>query len=165
MNHLLHNDLETFNGLLAKTLQVADGYFKSQNEIAPGRFVKNISLTEMPEKGIGGEAALQFFKENYSGLIANSAGPRYFGFVTGGSTPAAVAGDWLVSTYDQNNCGSNDSIAPQLERQTIHFLRQCFGLDENHFGSFTTGATMSNFTGLALARQWAGEQSGVDVSE
>jgi len=70
-----------------------------------------------------------------------------------------------VSTYDQNNCGSNDSIAPQLERQTINFLREIFGLDENHFGSFTTGATISNFVGLSLARQWAGEKLGFDFSE
>ncbi|MBA4057331.1 MAG: aspartate aminotransferase family protein, partial [Marivirga sp.] len=94
----------------------------------------------------------------------NSAGPRYFGFVTGGSTPAAVAGDWLVSAYDQNACGSNDSIAPQLERQTIHFFKQLFGLDDEYFGSFVTGATLSNFTSLALARQWIGEQSGIDFS-
>src|SRR5579859_86641 len=165
MNHLLHNDHETISSLLAKTLQVADAYFTNQNDLAPGSFVKNIALTEMPEKGIGGQAALRFFQENYSRLIANSAGPRYFGFVTGGSTPAAVAGDWLVSTYDQNNCGNNDSIAPQLERQTLHFLRNIFGLDENHFGSFTTGATISNFVGLSLARQWAGEKLGFDVSE
>src|SRR5258706_558815 len=122
-------------------------------------------MPDMLEKGLGTEKVLEFFKENYSHLITNSAGPRYFGFVTGGSTPAAVAGDWLVSAYDQNNCGSNDSVAPQIERQTLHFLRQIFGLDENHFGSFTTGATISNFVGLSLAREWAGEQLGVDVSE
>jgi glutamate/tyrosine decarboxylase-like PLP-dependent enzyme len=69
-----------------------------------------------------------------------------------------------VSTYDQNACGSNDSIAPQLEHQVIHFFRQLFGLKETFFGSFVTGATMSNFVGLALGRQWIGEQNGRDVS-
>jgi glutamate/tyrosine decarboxylase-like PLP-dependent enzyme len=70
-----------------------------------------------------------------------------------------------VSAYDQNACGSNDSIAPQLERQTIGLFRQLFGLDDDYFGSFVTGATMSNFVGLALGRQWVGEQRGVDFSQ
>src|SRR6185369_2618932 len=107
---------------------------------------------------------LEFFKEKYSHQITNSAGPRYFGFVTGGATPAAVAGDWLVSTYDQNNCGSNDSIAPQIEKQALHFLKQLLGLTNDFTGSFVTGATISNFVGLSLARQWAGEKMGVDAS-
>ncbi len=96
--------------------------------------------------------------------MANTAGPRYFGFVTGGATPAAVAGDWLVSAFDQNACGSNDSIAPQLERQTIDLFKQLFGLDSHYFGSFVTGATLANFVGITLGRQWVGEQLGIDVS-
>src|SRR5258708_1160116 len=152
MNPLLQSDYQNLSKVLSQTQQLAEVYFKNQKELAPGRFVKNIEMPDMLEKGLGTEKVLEFFKENYSHLITNSAGPRYFGFVTGGSTPAAVAGDWLVSAYDQNNCGSNDSVAPQIERQTLHFLRQIFGLDENHFGSFTTGATISNFVGLSLAR-------------
>jgi len=165
MNSLLQSDYKNLSKVLSQTQQLAEEYFRVQAELAPGRFVKNIEMSALPEKGMGTEKTLEFFKENYAHLITNSAGPRYFGFVTGGSTPAAVAGDWLVSTYDQNNCGSNDSIAPQLEMQTINFLRQIFGLGENHFGSFTTGATISNFVGLSLARQWAGEKLGFDFSE
>src|SRR5258708_5238122 len=152
MNSLLQTDYKKLPQVLNQTQQLALEYFKNQAELAPGRLVKNIEHPAMPEKGLGVEKVLAFFQENYSHLITNSAGPRYFGFVTGGSTPAAVAGDWLVSTYDQNNCGSNHSIHPQLESLTLHFLRQIFGLDENHFGSFTTGATISNFVGLSLAR-------------
>jgi glutamate/tyrosine decarboxylase-like PLP-dependent enzyme len=69
-----------------------------------------------------------------------------------------------VSTYDQNAFGSNDSIAPQLERQTIEFLKQMLGLDESYFGTFVTGATVSNFASLAIGRQWVGEQLGIDIS-
>jgi len=121
-------------------------------------------LNDLPETGIGAVATLDLFEKNFADKIANSAGPRYFGFVTGGSTPASVAGDWLVSAYDQNACGSNDSIAPQIEKQTIHFLKQLFGLDESYFGSFVTGATISNFVSLAIARQWIGEQHNIDFS-
>jgi glutamate/tyrosine decarboxylase-like PLP-dependent enzyme len=69
-----------------------------------------------------------------------------------------------VSTYDQNAAGSNDSIAPQLELQTINFIRQLLGIDKDFFGSFVTGATMSNMVGLSCGRQWVGEQQGFDFS-
>ena len=164
MNTLLKNDKDNFRNILTKTLSIAGEYLEEKNDIPPGRFVKDIQLTDLPANGIGATAALDFFKTNFADLITNSAGPRYFGFVTGGSTPASVAGDWLVSAYDQNACGSNDSIAPQLERQTLHFLKQLFGIDNEYFGSFVTGATVSNFVSLAIARQWIGEQHGVDIS-
>ena len=165
MDKILNTDRTAIKNILSKTLTLAGNYFDKQDDLAPGRFIPNIELVDVPIKGIGAEATLNYFEKNFADKITNSAGSRYFGFVTGGSTPAAVAGDWLVSTFDQNACGSNDSIAPQIERQTIHFLKQLFGLEEEYFGSFVTGATISNMVSLALARQWAGEQIGVDVSE
>jgi glutamate/tyrosine decarboxylase-like PLP-dependent enzyme len=126
--------------------------------------VEDLPSMELPQKGIGAVEVLKHFEKNYSKLITNSAGPRYFGFVTGGSTPASVAGDWLVTTYDQNACGSNDSIAPQIERQAIDFIRQLLGIGKDFFGAFVTGATMSNMVGLSQGRQWVGEQHGLDFS-
>ena len=164
MHPLLKKDRETLQEVLSQTQKLAGEYFRQQDTLAPGRFVADIPMASLPEKGIGAQATLDHFAKNFAGQMANSAGPRYFGFVTGGSTPASVAGDWLVSAYDQNACGSNDSIAPQLERQTIHFFKQLFGLDEAYFGAFVSGATISNFTNLALARQWAGLQQGKDFS-
>jgi glutamate/tyrosine decarboxylase-like PLP-dependent enzyme len=164
MNTLLKNDQDNFREILTQTLSLAGEYLDEKNSIPPGRFVADIELIDLPKKGIGANRALELFKQNFADQITNSAGPRYFGFVTGGSTPASVAGDWLVSAYDQNACGSNDSIAPQIERQTLHFLKQLFGIDIEYFGSFVTGATVSNFVSLAIARQWLGEQHGVDIS-
>ncbi len=161
---LLH-DYESIQKILNATISIAKNYFQQERDLPPGRFIPSIELENVPQEGIGAEATLKLFDEKYSHQITNSAGPRYFGFVTGGSTPAAVVGDWLVSTYDQNNCGSNDSIAPQLEKQTLHFLKQLLGLTDEFIGSFVTGATISNFVGLSLARQWAGEKLGIDVSE
>jgi glutamate/tyrosine decarboxylase-like PLP-dependent enzyme len=164
MDPLLSNDRENTNKILKHTVTLAERYFQRRNSDAPGMAIPDIELHDLPEKGIGATATLDLFENNFADKIASSAGPRYFGFVTGGSTPASVAGDWLVSTYDQNACGSNDSIAPQIERQTIHFFKQLFGLDQQYFGSFVTGATISNFVSLAIARQWVGEQHGVDFS-
>jgi glutamate/tyrosine decarboxylase-like PLP-dependent enzyme len=164
MDRLLKNDKENLITILNQTLSTAQHYFEQRDSIPPGRFIGDIEITALPEEGIGASGALNLFQRNYADKTANSAGPRYFGFVTGGSTPASLAGDWLVSAYDQNACGSNDSIAPQIEKQTIHFFKQLFGLDQTYFGSFVTGATMSNFVSLAIARQWVGEQHGIDLS-
>lgn len=165
MNSLLAQDYKALNQLLQHTQELANQYFQQQQTLAPGRYIADIALEDLPEKGIGGMSTLSRFASEFAGGMTNSAGPRYFGFVTGGSTPASIAGDWLVSAYDQNACGSNDSVAPQLERQTIHFFKQLFGLDDAYFGSFVSGATVSNFVSLTLGRQWVGEQSGIDVSQ
>ncbi len=164
MHQQLRTDLNNLEKILSHTTAVAKEHLNQLNTLPPGRFISDIPLQDLPLKGIGAEAVLDYFQKNFANQMANSTGPRYFGFVTGGSTPASIAGDWLVSAYDQNACGSNDSIAPQLERQTIHFFKALFGLNEAYFGSFVTGATMANFTNLALARQWVGEQRGVDYS-
>jgi glutamate/tyrosine decarboxylase-like PLP-dependent enzyme len=164
MHSQLSKDKNHFSEILSQTLSIAEKYLTSPQSVPPGRYIPDIPLGTLPEKGLGAKEALGFFEKHYADKIAATSGPRYFGFVTGGSTPASVAGDWLVSAYDQNAFGSNDSIAPQLEREAIHFLKQLFNLDAGYFGSFLTGATMSNFVGLAQGRQWVGEQHGIDFS-
>lgn len=125
----------------------------------------NFDTIRIPSEGIGAFETLEFFKERYALWMSGSAGPRYFGFVTGGVTPAALAGDWLVSVYDQNSLGSDESVASQIELDAISLLRQLFSLPDAYTGTFVTGATMANFVGLALARQWVGHQVGIDYAE
>lgn len=102
---------------------------------------------------------------HYEPLLSASPGPRYLGFVTGGSTPAALAGDWLDSSYDQNVGSDGDSIATTVERETLGLLRALFTLPESFEGAFVSGATQANFVALATARQWAVARLGIDVSE
>jgi glutamate/tyrosine decarboxylase-like PLP-dependent enzyme len=96
----------------------------------------------------------------------NSAGPRFFHFVTGGSTPAALAADWLTSTLD-NNAGLwvSSPLGSKLEQVSIGWLKDLFRLPASWGGVLTTGATMSNFTALAAARQWWGEEHGNNIAE
>jgi glutamate/tyrosine decarboxylase-like PLP-dependent enzyme len=85
--------------------------------------------------------------------IAATAGPRYFGFVTGGSYPIAVAADWLVSTWDQNVALHIMSPAMSaLEACTARWILDLLGLPEQASVGFVTGAHTANITALAAAR-------------
>ncbi|MGW5418752.1 pyridoxal phosphate-dependent decarboxylase family protein [Streptomyces sp. NPDC003943] len=118
----------------------------------------------LPAAGVGAQGALEQFARRWEPGFSASAGPRYLGFVTGGATPAALTGDWLTGAYDQNGSSGGGSTADALERETLGWLRELFGLSEAHQGAFVSGATMSNTVGLAVAREWLGERLGVSVS-
>ncbi|MFE3625991.1 pyridoxal phosphate-dependent decarboxylase family protein [Streptomyces goshikiensis] len=119
----------------------------------------------LPEDGTGADAALAAFRDRWEPRLSASAGPRYLGFVTGGATPAALAGDWLTAAHDQNSNSALDGAGQDLERETVGWLRELFGLSDAHTGTFVSGATMSNTTGLAIAREWLGERLGVFPGE
>ena len=82
-----------------------------------------------------------------------SAGPRFFGFVIGGSHPVAVAASWLAAAWDQNAGASTASpVAAALEQVAQRWLVELFGLPSTTVAGFVTGATMANMTALAAAR-------------
>jgi glutamate/tyrosine decarboxylase-like PLP-dependent enzyme len=96
--------------------------------------------------------------------LVGSAGPRYFGFVIGGGVPAALAADWLTSTWDQNAAMyATSPAAAVVEEVAASWLIQLFGLPEGSSVGFVTGATMANFTGLAAARHAVLGAHGWDV--
>ena len=108
-------------------------------------------------------AALQELIEGGGGLV-HSAGPRFFHFVNGGTTPAALGADWLTSTWDQNpGAWVATPLGGHLESVALGWLKELFGLPQSWGGVLTTGATMANFTALACARRWWGLRQGVDV--
>ncbi|RST01536.1 aspartate aminotransferase family protein [Streptomyces sp. WAC07149] len=119
----------------------------------------------LPAHGTGTEAALAEFRARWEPRLSASAGPRYLGFVTGGATPAALAGDWLTAAHDQNSNSAMDGAGQHLERETVTWLRELFGLSDAHTGTFVSGATMSNTAGLAIAREWLGERLGVSPAQ
>jgi glutamate/tyrosine decarboxylase-like PLP-dependent enzyme len=121
---------------------------------------------QLTDVGVGTSGALEFFEKHLMKLMVASPGPRYWGFVTGGATPAGIAGDWLTSVFDQNtqSTGGAGDVSALIEKETIHLLIQLLNLPDHFNGGFVTGAMMSNFTGLAVARQWAGEKAGKDIS-
>ena len=97
------------------------------------------------------------------GLVA-SAGPRYFGFVVGGSLPAALAADWLASAWDQNGVMYVLSPAAAVaEEVAAAWLVELLDLPAGTSVGFVTGATMANFTALAAARHAVLARVGWDV--
>jgi glutamate/tyrosine decarboxylase-like PLP-dependent enzyme len=92
------------------------------------------------------------------------AGPRYFGFVIGGSLPAALAANWLAGAWDQ--CPGLFVASPVgtvLEEISLRWLLDVLKLPAGCAGSFVTGATVANFTALAAARHAVLERAGWDV--
>jgi glutamate/tyrosine decarboxylase-like PLP-dependent enzyme len=86
------------------------------------------------------------------GLMAMSSG-RFFGWVIGGTLPAALAADWLVSAWDQNTGLRYATPATAaVEESAAGWLLDLFGLPAGADVGFVTGATMANFTCLAAAR-------------
>jgi glutamate/tyrosine decarboxylase-like PLP-dependent enzyme len=99
-------------------------------------------------------------------VATRSSGPRFFHFVTGGTTPAALAADWLTSLLDQNAFSAVSSpLGAQLEDVSVRWLLDLFHLPEDWSGVLTSGATMANFVGLACGRRWWAQEHGVDVDE
>jgi glutamate/tyrosine decarboxylase-like PLP-dependent enzyme len=120
----------------------------------------------LPDEGAGSLAALRELIEAAADGATRSAGPRFFHFVMGGGTPAALSADWLASALDQIAFNWVSSpFAMRLEQIAVDWLKELFGLPPEWSGVLTSGATMANFTGLAAARRWWGAQHGVDVEE
>ncbi len=98
------------------------------------------------------------------GLMAMPSG-RFFGWVIGGTLPAALAADWLVSAWDQNSGMNYASPATAAAEQAAgEWLLDILGLPAGSDVGFTTGATSANFVGLAAARQFVLEAAGWDLA-
>lgn len=167
MNSVLQHDLNDLENILNQAKQLGIDFLNNLENIPTSKKESIDTTRELNESGLGSIAALEEFKERLAPLMVASPGPRYLGFVTGGSTPASLVGDWLASVYDQNTQsikaqGGNSAL---IEFETIHLLLQLLRLPDSFLGGFVTGATMSNFTCLGVARQWFGNQLGKDFAK
>ena len=120
----------------------------------------------LPEEGVAaGRVIEELVRDTDGGLVA-SPGARYFGFVTGGVLPAALAADWLASAWDQNAFSAISSPAlAAIEAVAADWIKDVLGLPPGAGVGFTTGAQMANVTGLAVARQVMLARAGWDVAE
>ena len=104
-----------------------------------------------------------FEAQGRAGLMAMPSG-RFFGWVIGGTLPAALAADWLVSAWDQNAGMRSRPRRPRPSRRPpATWLLDLLGLPASAAVGFVTGATMANFTGLAAGRGSRADRAGWDV--
>ncbi len=118
----------------------------------------------LPQDAADPAAVLRLLDEVVSPATMAMAGPRFFGFVIGGSLPAALAANWLAGAWDQNAglYASTPGVA-QLETVVLGWLKELFELPATTEGAFVTGGTMANFTALAAARHQLLARAGWDV--
>ena len=113
----------------------------------------NSFVEPMPDKGTDDESVLAMLDEIGTPATVNMVGPRYFGFVIGGSLPVTVATNWLSTAWDQN-VGMHE-VTPAtstLELVSMAWMKDLFGLPKDAAAAFVTGATVANFSALAAAR-------------
>ena len=115
-------------------------------------------LQKIPEHALGIEQTTNHLLEDIAlGLNASSLSANYYGFVTGGITPAARVADSIVSTYDQNSAFHlpDQTVASNVEDKALRLLMDLLRFDQKAWsGIFTTGATASNVLGLACGREY-----------
>jgi glutamate/tyrosine decarboxylase-like PLP-dependent enzyme len=157
------------SNLLRSVMERAINYQQSLNDrrVSPSsEAVEPLAELNVPlqDEPIAGEEIIALLDRVGSPATVATSGGRYFGFVIGGSLPAAQAATLLVDVWDQNACLRVMSpIAIALEEVALRWLLDVLALPPDCGASFVTGASMANFTGLAAARHAVLERAGWDV--
>ncbi|KFF18454.1 pyridoxal phosphate-dependent decarboxylase family protein [Flavobacterium hydatis] len=167
MNNTLQQDLNNIENILEQVKQQGIEFLNSLDSVPTSSSNSMTTDRNLNQTGLGSLSALDEFNQRLAPMMIASPGPRYLGFVTGGSTPASIVGDWLTTIYDQNTQAvkAQGGVSALIEIETINLLLQLLDLPKSFLGGFVTGATMSNFTSLAVARQWFGKQLGKDFAK
>ena len=145
-------------GLLEEAATRARRYLEELNNrsVAPDPAAVQ-SLRELdhplPERAGDPAQTIALLDRLVSPATMGMAGPRFFGFVIGGSLPVAVAANWMAAAWDQNAAlyERTPGVA-HLEEVALRWLIELFDLPPTTGGGFVTGATVANFTALAAAR-------------
>jgi len=155
--------------LLSRTAEIAALYLETLDErgVAPtaDALARLAELDEpLPERPEAPAAVLEMLDRIGSPTTMGMAGRRYFGFVIGGSLPAALAANWLAGAWDQcPGLFTASPIGTVLEEVSLGWLLDVLKLPAGSGGSFVTGATVANFTALAAARDAVLERAGWHV--
>lgn len=137
---------------------------RSVNPTAEALEGLNRFIEPLPDGPTDPQTVLALLDEVGSPGAMGVAGPRFYGFVIGGSLPAALAANWLAGAWDQNaGLYAASPVAAVLEEVTLGWLLEILGLPPESGAGFVTGATMANFTALAAARHAVLEKAGWDV--
>jgi glutamate/tyrosine decarboxylase-like PLP-dependent enzyme len=120
----------------------------------------------LPREGLEPSAVVEQLVADVAGGLAGSAGGRFFGWVIGGAVPAALAADWLTSTWDQN--AGMYAVAPAaavVEEVCGRWLLELLRLPVTASFALVTGCQMAHVTCLAAARNAVLAKQGWDVEQ
>ena len=118
----------------------------------------------MPDEPTAAESVLRELDEVCSPATIGIAGPRFYGFVIGGSLPTALAANWLASAWDQNTGLYNITPATAvLEQVSLKWMLDLLGLPPDCAGAFVTGTTVAHISALAAARHSVLARAGWNV--
>jgi glutamate/tyrosine decarboxylase-like PLP-dependent enzyme len=157
--------------LLDRTFAIARDYLAGLEKQhvgprAPMEQLRSALDVPLPDSGVDAETVIEELARGMAPGLVASGGPRYFGFVIGGSVPAALAADWLTSAWDQN--AAIYAAAPAAcvaEGICARWVVELLGLPTGSSVGFVTGGQMGNFTGLAAARHAVLRRTGWDVEQ
>jgi glutamate/tyrosine decarboxylase-like PLP-dependent enzyme len=118
------------------------------------------------DDGVAPDQVVDELAAGVEGGIVGNAGGRFFGWVIGGSLPAALAADWLASTWDQNaTLYASGPAAAIVEEIAGEWLKQILCLPAHASFAFTTGCQMAHVTCLAAARHALLARRGWDLEQ
>jgi glutamate/tyrosine decarboxylase-like PLP-dependent enzyme len=157
--------------LLADVAARAARYIGEVNDRRVAPLPKDVERLAMlggrvPESSSDAAEVLALLDDIGSPATVTTTGGRYYGFVTGGALPAALAANWLAGAWDQNAAMyAMSPAAARLEEIVIAWMADLLGLPAGSAGGFVTGTTAANFSGLAAARTAILARAGWNVEE
>ncbi len=151
-------NIEDYNKVLSETLNHSIEYLTGLNDMPVNAtrglndlrssLAKNLNNNEMKPEEVINELI-----QDVNGGLLSSTGSRFFAWVIGGSLPAALAADWLTSTWDQNAalfaCSPAEAVIEEVAGQ---WLKELLRLPNESSFALTTGCQMAHVTCLAAAR-------------
>jgi glutamate/tyrosine decarboxylase-like PLP-dependent enzyme len=157
--------------LLLRTAEIAADFIESLDErpVFPTTPVEDVATAlggALPDEPSDPLEVVELIAREAEGGVVATAGPRYFGYVTGGALPATVGADWLTTVWDQ--CAGLGVLGPSaavVEEVVGDWLIDLFGLPDDASFAITTGCQMAHVTALAAARHHVLASRGWDVRD
>jgi glutamate/tyrosine decarboxylase-like PLP-dependent enzyme len=161
----------TFRGPLEAALQHALAHLENLDAmpVAPTATLETLRSKmahPLTGEGVAPEQVIADLVRDSAGGIVGCAGGRFYGWVVGGSVPAALAADWLTSTWDQNaGIYASGPAAALAEEISGAWLKELLRIPKDASFAFVTGCQMAHVTCLAAARHALLERAGWNVEE
>jgi len=154
---------------LERAAELGIEYVESVPErpVAPAASLEELRETldlPLPAEPVDALTVIEELARDVEPGLTQMGGGRYFGFVIGGSVPAALAADWLTSAWDQNaGLALPTPAASVVEEVAGRWVKELLGLPEHTSFAFVTGCQMAHATALLAARHHVLAQVGWDI--